>query len=57
MKTTKTYSAPCTEVRKTRVRMSILAGSDNAINGVSGGNTTVPSMPWDNGARIRTFME
>lgn len=51
------YLAPCTEVRKTRVRMSILAGSDNAINGVSGGNTTVPSMPWDNGARIRTFME
>lgn len=53
----KTYSAPRTKVRNTRVRMSILAGSDNAINGVSGGNTTVPSMPWDNGARIRTFME
>ena len=54
---TKIYSAPQCEVRKTRVRMSILAGSDNAINGVSGGKTNVPSMPWESGARIRTFMD
>ena len=57
MKKTKVYYAPLCEVRKTRVRMSILAGSDKAINGVSGGKTNVPSMPWESGARIRTFMD
>ena len=31
---TKTYSAPLCEVRKTRVRMSILAGSNNTSNQV-----------------------
>ena len=57
MKTTKTYSAPRTEVRKTRVRMSILAGSDKAINGVSKGDVSVSDMPWDNGARARVSID
>ncbi len=54
---TKIYSAPQCEVRKTRVRMSILAGSDNAINGTSKGDVRVSDMPWDNGVRVRVSID
>ncbi len=52
---TKTYSAPCTEVRKTSVRMRILAGSsaDNgAYNGTTNGKATVSDMPIEARGRL-----
>ncbi|MBO4663002.1 MAG: hypothetical protein J5663_01155 [Bacteroidaceae bacterium] len=57
MKITKTYFAPQCEVRKTRVRISILAGSDKAINGTSKGDVRVSDMPWDNGVRVRVSID
>lgn len=54
----KTYSAPRCEVCKTRMRMNILAGSDNAINGTSHADVpNPPTMPWDSGAKMRTEFE
>ena len=52
---TKTYSAPLCEVRKTRVRMSILAGStadSRAYNGTTNGKATVPDMPIEARGRL-----
>ena len=52
---TKTYSAPLCKVRKTSVRMSILAGSsaDNgAYNGTTNGKATVPDMPIEARGRL-----
>lgn len=52
---TNTYSAPLCEVRKTRVRMSILAGStadSRAYNGTTNGKATVPDMPIEARGRL-----
>lgn len=51
------YIQPQVVERKTRVRTSILAGSDGAFNGVSGGTvTTPPSMPFGARKRIKFDM-
>ena len=50
-----TYSAPLCEVCKTRVRMSILAGStadSRAYNGTTNGKATVPDMPIEARGRL-----